>query len=279
LNNLKKSLRVREEPRRRRSSGRAGLDPGPRVILLKIVPGSRVADEYILARDDEEKKKERKKNFSLFCHPDVHRDPGLSLLIEKEFLCYDEFVMEKDLEKIRRDIVFSTDLQGENIIFHSTWGLFSPTEIDEGSRLLLDIGCGYGAIGIPLAKRSPTGTMHMIDKDFVAVEYAKKNAAMNHASNCETYLSNGFSNVPDIKFDAIVSNLPAKVGREFFWLLLHDAKQHLKPGGEIYVVTISGLREFIKRNFNEVFGNYEKVKQGKNYTIGKAINSPLGPSD
>lgn len=192
--------------------------------------------------------------------------------------------MEKDLEKIRKDIVFDATIWSEEFKFHATWGLFSPTEIDEGTKFLLehlgevkpdgvslDIGCGYGALGIPLAKRSPQGKVHMIDKDFVAVEYAKKNAAINHVSNCETYLSNGFSHVPNIKYDLIVSNLPAKVGREFFWLLLHDAKAHLKPGGEIYVVTISGLREFIKRNFQEVFGNYDKVKQGKTYTVGKAF--------
>ena len=195
-----------------------------------------------------------------------------------------KFVMEKDLEKIRRDIVFTEMIGGEEFTFHSTWRLFSPTEIDEGTKLLLDhveikpdsmtldIGCGYGAIGVPLTHRSPAGTMHMIDKDFVAVEYAKKNAALNRVKNCETYLSNGFSAVPaGMKYDLIVSNLPAKVGREFFWLLLHDAKAHLKSGGEIYVVTISGLREFIKRNFNEIFGNYEKVKQGKNYTVAKAV--------
>ena len=193
--------------------------------------------------------------------------------------------MEKDLDKIRRDIVFTETVGGEEFTFHSTWGLFSPTEIDEGTRLLLDhieikpdsvtldIGCGYGAIGVPLAKHSPAGVMHMIDKDFVAVEYAMKNAALNHVKNCEIYLSNGFSAVPaGVKYDLIVSNLPAKVGREFFWLLLHDAKVHLKPGGEIYVVTISGLREFIKRNLHEVFGNYEKVKQGKSYTVAKAVN-------
>lgn len=133
--------------------------------------------------------------------------------------------MEKDIEKIRQDIVFDATLHGEACTFHSTWGLFSPTEIDEGSRLLiehltvrpdalsLDIGCGYGALGIPLAKLSPQGTVHMVDKDFVAVEYVKKNAALNRAPNCEIYLSNGFSKVPNIAFDLIVSNLPAKVGR------------------------------------------------------------------
>jgi 16S rRNA G1207 methylase RsmC len=63
------------------------------------------------------------------------------------------------------------------------------------------------------------------------------------------------------------------VGREFFWILLEDAKNHLKPGGRICVVTVSGLREFIKRNFQDIFGNYEKVKQGRNYTVGMAVKA------
>jgi len=193
--------------------------------------------------------------------------------------------MKENISKLREDIVFEATLLDRRFIFHSTWGLFSPTEIDEGSRLLLDhvevkpedvsldMGCGYGALGVPIAKLSPRGEVHMVDKDFVAVAYAKKNAEANGVKNSKVYLSNGFGDVPDIKFDLIVSNLPAKVGREFLWILLEDAKNHLKPGGRIYVVTISGLREFVKRNFQEVFGNYEKVKQGRKYTVGLAIKS------
>ncbi|MBI4087619.1 MAG: class I SAM-dependent methyltransferase [Candidatus Liptonbacteria bacterium] len=190
---------------------------------------------------------------------------------------------ERDFPKLRSDIVFQTGLLGEPFTFHGTWGLFSPTAIDEGSRLLLenieikkngislDIGCGYGALGIPIAKLSPEGKAHLVDKDYVAIEYAKKNAKLNGVNNCEIYLSNGFSKVPNVEFDLIVSNLPAKVGKELFWIFLDDAKKHLKPGGRIYVVTISGLREFIKRNFNDFFGNYEKVKQGRSYTVGLAV--------
>lgn len=187
-----------------------------------------------------------------------------------------------EIQELKRDIVFSAHLLGGEYTFRSTWGLFSPTEIDEGSKLLLeyleikpadvslDIGCGYGALGVPMGKLSPQGEVHMVDKDFVAVEYAAQNAKLNGLKNCGTYLSNGFSQVPDIKFDLIVSNLPAKVGRELLWIWLADAKTHLKPGGQIYVVTISGLREFIKRNFVECFGNYEKLKQGRAYTVARA---------
>lgn len=90
------------------------------------------------------------------------------------------------IEDLKRDIIMKTTLRGRAFTFNTTWGLFSPEKIDEGTLMLLekvavkesdkilDLGCGYGALGIPLAKLAPKGAVHMIDKDFVAVEYAKK---------------------------------------------------------------------------------------------------------
>ena len=83
-------------------------------------------------------------------------------------------------------------------------------------------------------------------------------------------LSNGFSHLPEMKFDVIVSNLPATVGKELLQILFGDAKRYLKKYGKIYVVTISGLREFIKRHFMEVFGNYQKIKQRNTHTVAMA---------
>jgi len=189
------------------------------------------------------------------------------------------------IAKLKRDIEFSVRLRDREMYFQTTWGLFSPRRLDDGSRMLinkielesnhdtLDLGCGYGAVGLAIARDCPDGQVHLVDKDFIAVEYAAKNAARNHLSNCHAYLSNAFSKVPDMQFDNIVSNLPANVGREMLEIILNDAKTHLKPGGKLYVVTIAGLRKFIKRNFIEVFGNYEKLKQGKTYTVGVAVNS------
>ena len=135
----------------------------------------------------------------------------------------------------------------------------------------LDLGCGYGPIGLTIGKSSPLNSVHMVDKDFVAIEYAKKNAHSNGIKNCTTYLSNGFDQVPPhIQFDLIASNLPAKVSNEFYEIIFHDARARLKPGGRFYVVIISGLREYIKRSFMRVFGNYAKVKQGKTYTVAFA---------
>ena len=181
-----------------------------------------------------------------------------------------------------REIAFRADLRGASVTFSTTWGLFSPKGIDSGTQLLiehldiqagdicLDLGCGYGAIGITLAKCEQTSTVYMVDKDFVAVDYARKNVEQNRLKNCYVLLSNGFSHLPDIRFDLIVSNLPANVGKELLQIFLADAKHYLKPNGRLYIVTISGIRAFIKRNFMTVFGNYRKVKQRGTHTVAMA---------
>ena len=54
-------------------------------------------------------------------------------------------------------------------------------------------------------------------------------------------------------------------------LFLNDAYEQMNNGGRLYVVTITGLRKYMERNFKEVFGNYKKLKQGKQYTVAMAI--------
>jgi 16S rRNA (guanine1207-N2)-methyltransferase len=188
--------------------------------------------------------------------------------------------------KLKSDIVFNSELGGHELIFHSTWGLFSPKAIDEGTALLmqyltvtpsdvvLDLGCGYGPLGLSIAKMAPDGLVHLIDKDFVAIEFTQKNIELNHIRNAQTYLSNGFDQVPSgLKFDVIVSNVPAKIGSELLSIFLNDAHDRLNPGGKLYIVTISGLKEYMKRNLTSVFGNYEKLKQSKTYTAALSVKN------
>lgn len=194
--------------------------------------------------------------------------------------------LEEYIAGLRRDRVFDVKLRGCVLRLHSTWGLFSPREVDEGSRLLLrhvevtpeadclDLGCGYGAIGLTLAALAPRGRTLMVDKDYVAIDYARANAERNALANCEALLSNGFDQLGDRRFNLIASNVPAKVGRELLYILLYDAWMHLKPGGSLYVVTVTGLREFFAKAMREVFDNYDKVKQGKQYTVARAERDP-----
>lgn len=188
------------------------------------------------------------------------------------------------ISELKQDIIFSANLQGHDLTFHSTWGLFSPKAIDEGTRLLLDhlslpgdatvldLGCGYGPLGLAVAKMVPRGRVDLVDKDFTAIEYTRRNAELNSITNAQAYLSNGFAQVPTPeRFDAVVSNVPAKIGGELLSIFLHDAYDRLNPGGQLYVVTISGLKDYMKRNLTEVFGNYDKLKQSKTYTAARSI--------
>ena len=192
----------------------------------------------------------------------------------------------EELARMRADIQFEDTLAGHRLRFITTWGLFSPRAIDEGTRLLadhmeltedadcLDLGCGYGPIGLLMAAMAPEGRTLMLDKDFVAVDYANKNAALNRLYNARAQLSNGFDQVDTgLQYDAIASNIPAKVGKELLTLYLHDTRDRLRPGGQLYLVTINGLRQFMKRNLQEVFGNYKKLKQGRTYTVALAIRT------
>jgi 16S rRNA G1207 methylase RsmC len=188
------------------------------------------------------------------------------------------------IDELKKDLRIEAELMGKSLKFATTWGIFSPREIDSGTDLflkfleikddeiVLDIGCGYGPLGLAIAANAPKGQVHMVDKDFVAVDFANKNAVLNKLPNAKAYLSNGLSAVPkDIRFTTVVSNIPAKVGKEMLSILLHDVHAQLEPGGQFVVVTINGLRQYMKRNFMEVFGNYDKVKQGKDYTISRCI--------
>ncbi len=190
---------------------------------------------------------------------------------------------ERQLAELRSPIRFDAELAGRRLRLESTWGLFSPREIDAGTALMLrhvevaedahclDLGCGYGPIGCTLAALAPQGRTLMVDKDFVAVDFARRNAALNGLTNAEAQLSNGFEQIdPTRCFDLVASNIPAKVGKELLALMLHDARARLSHGGRLYVVTINGLREFMKRNLREVFGNYDKLKQGPHYTVAMA---------
>ncbi len=184
----------------------------------------------------------------------------------------------------RDDIQFRQDVLGKPFDFTTTWGIFSPEKLDDGSLMLLDyvdfqsnddsidLGCGYGVLGMTAARECPNGKHTLIDKDFVAVDYARRNCQKNGLNNVDVHLSNGFNEVDPTKdFSLVMSNLPAKVGKEQHYLYLLDAHAKMREGGRFYVVTINGLRQFMKRAFTEVFGNSDKVKQGKTYTITMAV--------
>ncbi len=197
------------------------------------------------------------------------------------------------LEELKKDKEIRARLLGTELTFKTTWGLFCPEEIDQGTKLLLnhlpeikpnahilDIGCGYGPIGIALGAKNKSGSIEMIDKDFVAIEYTKRNIDLNKKqigdAKLNAYLSNGFSHVPkDAKYSHIISNLPAKVSKEFFWILFGEAFEHLENNGEFVVVAIRQLEPMLKKSFEAVFGNYEILGTDKVYSVVRTKKTSL----
>ncbi len=174
-------------------------------------------------------------------------------------------------------------LRGHDFACHTTWGLFHPRGVDAGTRLLLDLidvapdadcldlGCGWGPIGLCLTRLAPQGTVQLVDKDFVAVDFAQQNLVTNGCDNGRAYLSNGLHHVPaDTSFDVIASNIPAKVGSELLDFWMSQTHARLRPGGQLWVVTVAGLKDYTKRVFRQHFGNYRKVKQSRTHIVACA---------
>ncbi|MCJ7606066.1 MAG: class I SAM-dependent methyltransferase, partial [Dehalococcoidales bacterium] len=135
--------------------------------------------------------------------------------------------------------------------FKVSQGLFSSFDIDKGTRLLLrtiveagyrdftrvlDLGCGYGPIGLMLKSLYPAADVHMVDRDALAVDYSRQNAELNGLTDIETYASLGYDDITRRDFDLIVSNIPGKAGTTVITSLLQDAGRYLAPGGMAAIV-------------------------------------------
>lgn len=163
-------------------------------------------------------------------------------------------------------------------------GLFSSKAIDEGTasllhqlesvptqRRVLDLGCGYGALGLTLAARWPTAQIIMVDSDLRAVEVAAENAIANDLANATAHLSDGLRDAPPGPYDLVVSNLPAQAGNDALDLLLLDAHDALRDGGSLVVVAVNGLRRYLQRRMAYIFvGQVNKAHQGPRHTVLEA---------
>ncbi|MFT4415711.1 class I SAM-dependent methyltransferase [Fredinandcohnia humi] len=178
---------------------------------------------------------------------------------------------------------WSFDLKGKNFTFTSDSGVFSKKEVDFGSRLLveafvppkivgpfLDVGCGYGPIGLALAKAYDDRLVEMIDVNERAVELAKKNAEINRVSNVEIYQSDLFTNVENSEFAAILSNPPIRAGKKVVHQILEESYSRLIPGGELWIVIQKkqGAPSAIEK-LESIFDEVEVVERKKGYHIIK----------
>ncbi|MGG4492133.1 class I SAM-dependent methyltransferase [Metabacillus idriensis] len=190
---------------------------------------------------------------------------------------------QPEAESNRKSWTFT--LRGSSFHFQSDRGVFSKNEVDFGSRLLietftlpdqkgdlLDVGCGYGPIGISLAKEFKDLTVDMIDVNERAVELAKVNAEANDVKNVHIIASNLFENVdPSKKYAAVLTNPPIRAGKKVVHEIFEKSFESLLPGGELWVVIQKkqGAPSAIAK-MDEMFKEVVTVKKDKGYYIIRA---------
>ena len=186
-------------------------------------------------------------------------------------------------------------LIGHDLCFETGVGLFSKSRIDDGTRLLLealprehgwrdvlDLGCGYGPIGIAVASRWPLVRVVMADIDPLAVRAARINAQTNGVDDrCEVCVSDGIAALTDRRFDAVLSHLPTHVPRSTLRRLIGESQSVLRPGGELIAVTASAvdLRDPLGSDFDTVRVLAEsRAGTSPPYRVVQAVHArPAGP--
>ena len=172
-------------------------------------------------------------------------------------------------------------LLGQSFRFYTDAGVFSKKMIDFGSQVLLnslelesgktllDIGCGYGPLGISLAKVQGLAVT-MVDINERAVDLAKQNAERNGVK-ADIFQSNLYDAV-DGDFDYIISNPPIRAGKKVVHQVIEEAYAHLNAGGSLTIVIQKKQgAPSAKSKMEDVFGNAEIVKKDKGYYILRSV--------
>lgn len=163
-------------------------------------------------------------------------------------------------------------------------GVFSKKGVDYGSNVMLktlpqiggkvlDLGCGYGVIGITIARLNPLCTVTMIDINERAVELTKKNIFFNKVENADCFQSDAFENVNGI-YDFILCNPPIRTGKKIIYPMFENSIMHLNTGGEIYIVIQKkqGANSAVEK-LQEIYGNCEVINKDGGYWILKSVKN------
>ena len=181
---------------------------------------------------------------------------------------------------------WSFELKGQNFQFVTDSGVFSRETVDFGSRVLidtfnweelpadgkiLDVGCGYGPLGLAIAFASQR-FVEMVDINSRAVELAQGNANRNGIKQVDIHQSNIYEAVHEETYAAIVSNPPIRAGKKVVHEILTEAYPRLKSGGTLTIVIQKKQgAPSAKSKMAETFGNAEIVHKEKGYYIIKSI--------
>ena len=176
-------------------------------------------------------------------------------------------------------------LLGNTFMFETDTGVFSKSEVDFGSRVLidafempdvigeiLDVGCGYGPIGLSIAKVNPKREVLMVDINTRAVALSQKNAQLNGIQNVRIFESDGLSAIStETKAAAILTNPPIRAGKDTVFKFYDGAYELLVEDGELWVVIQKkqGAPSTVS-HLEGMFSEVDVVEKKKGYWIIRA---------
>lgn len=193
------------------------------------------------------------------------------------------FTDNRHLPQNRKEHTFR--FLGHDYKFVTDNGVFSKTSIDSGTNLLLetlcanqlgstvlDMGCGYGVIGIILKHQFTESNLIMVDINERAVDLATINAQSNLVQ-VDIRISDGYNNVTETLSD-IVTNPPIRAGKEVIYQMFEEAYQHLTNQGNLWVVIRKqhGAQSAMNK-ITEVFGNCKRINRDLGFWILKATRT------
>jgi 16S rRNA G1207 methylase RsmC len=175
--------------------------------------------------------------------------------------------------------VVNARLLGQRLRLVTGHGLFCADRVDDGTRLLLDhlppgtpsrvldLGCGYGALGLPVAACFPMSHVLMVDRDLLAVAYAARNARELGLGNAVAAPSLGYRDVETGPFDWVLCNVPARIGEQAIGYFLGAGAALLAPGGQVRVVVIRDLCRVVEGVAAARGWPVERVAVGRRHAV------------
>jgi 16S rRNA G1207 methylase RsmC len=176
--------------------------------------------------------------------------------------------------------IIKATLRGRNLQFLTSSSVFSKKKIDLGTSVLidamvlpqegsvLDIGCGYGAVGITAAALNPKLHVVMTDVNMRAVRLAKQNIEGNHLRNAEVTYGHLYEPVEAMRFDCVLSNPPVSAGMDVVRAIIMGAPKVLLPGGSFQMVIRSKIgAKSLPELFTEVFGGCEVLSRESGFRV------------
>lgn len=175
-----------------------------------------------------------------------------------------------------------------DLSFQTDSAVFSRNQLDFGTRLLvdsvledyrsqgqpprgrmLDLGCGYGPVGIAFKRLFPPLEVVMADVNARAVELARLNATANQVRYADIRLGDGFTVIGEQeRFDLILTNPPIRAGKKTVYAFFDGSHAHLVPGGRLYVVIQNKQgAPSARRHLLDLFGNCEDIERKAGYHV------------